>query len=293
MKLSLFRQLHTTYSLRWLARSMPPRWCFIANFIGIALALALYPHASRSVRPLRLLLTERHGARIAGRRAREHLLFRRWQNHLEIGWKNWAWRLDDFVRIEGKEHLDQTLGKKSGVVLLSGHYYGIDRLVDPILAQMGYAVTRWANPVHRESIEERWGKGDFAKWHLVDFGGDSWHRARMVLNVRKHLKHNHIVHLSVRGQPRGESSFWVQNHYESFFLEPKGIVLLETLEAPVLPCFTIPDRQGNVVIKLYPPVLPSRELIMESFGSLYSRHLNEFPEYSRVWRRLVRGEAWW
>lgn len=293
MKLSLFRQLHTTASLRGLARRTPPRWCFIANFIGIALALALYPHASRSVRPLRLLLTQRHGARIARRKAHDHLLFRRWQNHLEIGWKNWAWRLDDFVRIEGKAHLDDSLKQGSGAVLLSGHYYGIDRLVDPILAQMGYAMARWANPVHRQSIEERWGKGDFAKWQLIDFGGDRWHRARMVLNVRKNLKQNHIIHLSVRGQPHGETLFWVQNHYGGFFLEPNGIVLLEMLEAPVLPCFTVPDLQGNVVIRIYPPVIPNRALIMESFGSLYSQYLNEFPEYSRVWSRLVRREAWW
>jgi lauroyl/myristoyl acyltransferase len=212
---------------------------------------------------------------------------------LEVAWENWAWRVDDFVRIEGVQHLSDALSTRQGAILLSGHYYGLDRLVDPILAQKGYAMSRWAHPLESESIEERWGNGNFAKWEVIDFRGDHWHHTQMLLTARRHLKEKRIVHISVRGQPDGAPECLVRNHYRSFFLEPKGLLLIEMLNAPVVPCFTIPDDRGNVVVKIYPPVQPLKHLVMASFGSLYTKHLNDYPEFTRIWRRVMGGDPWW
>jgi len=293
MKLSIFRVLHKTAALRRVAKRIPPHWCFLADGLGIDLAVRFYPHARRNVQSLAALLSKRLGPIAARRKARDYLLYRRWQNHLEVGWENWARRIDDFVRMEGTGYLDETLARGSGAVLLSGHYYGLDRLVDPILAQKGYAISRWANPVDSQSVEDRWGKGDFKRWKLLDFHGDSWHHTQMILQARRQLKENRLVHLSLRGQRNGKSEFRVESDYGRFFLEAKGVALLELLGAPVLPCFAMPGARGTVVIKFYPPLEPVPDRILQSFGGLYSGYLNEHPEYSRIWRRLVRGDAWW
>ncbi len=227
------------------------------------------------------------------RRSRSHLLYRRWQDHLELAWENWAWRAEQFVRIEGADYLQSALNEGGGAVLLSGHYYGLDRLVDPILAQKGVPVSRWANPLESESIEERWGHGDFTRWEVIDFRGDFWHHAQRILSARRHLKENRVVHLSVRGQPDGSPDVLVRNDYRSFFLEPRALVLLETLAAPVLPCFTLPDKRGNIIVQIHPPVAPVKKQIMEGFGALYTKYLNEHPEYTRIWRRMLRGDSWW
>ena len=293
MKLSLFRWLHKTESVRWLAKRIPPRWCFLADLTGIVVERSLYPHASRSAEPLKQLLIGCHDANTVGKKCRDYLLFRRWQNHVEIGWENWAWRVDEFVRIEGGAHLADALKEGHGAVLLSGHYYGLDRMVDPILAQKGFAMTRWANPLESQSIEDRWGHGDFARWQTIDFRGDAWHHTQMLLNARKQLRQNRVIHLSIRGQPQGEAGLMIENRYRSFFLESKGPHLLEMLKAPVLPCFAIGDDRGVIIIKIYPAVQPDRQSIMASFGALYSEHINEYPELSRVWRRMMRGDSWW
>jgi len=183
----------------------------------VSLALAFYPHVHRSVRPLRRVLGPQHDAKTVRRKTRAHLLYRRWQDHLEMAWENWAWRADEFVRIEGAENLSIALGEGRGAVLLSGHYYGLDRLVDPILAQRGYPVSRWANPLESESIEERWGRGDFARWEVIDFRGDFWHHAQSLLAAREHLKKNRAVHLSVRGQAEGAPEARVKTTIGVFF----------------------------------------------------------------------------
>lgn len=293
MKLPLSRAFHKAPVLRWAARRIPPRWCFLMHLSGVAVGLAIYPHAGRSVRPLSQILSGRHEAAAVRRKSRAHLLYRRWQDHLELAWENWAWRIDEFVRIEGADHLTEVLRGGRGAVLLSGHYYGLDRLVDPILAQKGYAVSRWANPLESEAIEERWGKGDFAKWKIIDFRGDFWHHTQRILSARKHLKENRAVHLSVRGQPDGAPETRIENDYRSFFLETNAPLLIEMLNAPVLPCFAMPDEYGNIVLCIYPPVPPNKRLVMEAFGAIYSKHLNEHPEFSRIWRRVVRGDPWW
>ena len=201
--------------------------------------------------------------------------------------------MDDFVQIEGAMHIDDALQRGNGVILLSGHYYGVDRLVEPILAQKGYAMTRWANPLDREAIEDRWGSGDFARWKVIDFHGDAWHHTQMILKARKHLRENRVLHLSVRGQPEGEQGFLVQNIYKSFFLEPKGMRLLEMLKVPIVPCFALPSDSGKIIVKIYPAVAPDQRLVTASFVSLYSKHLNDHPEFTRIWRRMMRGDPWW
>jgi len=47
------------------------------------------------------------------------------------------------------------------------------------------------------------------------------------------------------------------------------------------------------VIRIYSAVAPKKSAIMDSFGALYSQHLNDHPEFTRIWRRVVRGDPWW
>ena len=144
--------------------------------------------------------------------------------------------------------------------------------------------------VHQGSLGE---KGDFAKWKIIDFRGDFWHHTQRILSARKDLKENRVVHISVRGQPNGDAEWLVQNKYRSFSLEPPALSLIELLGAPVLPCFALPDSRGNIVVSIYPRVPPAPRQIMNAFGSIYSKHLNDHPEFTRIWRRVMRGDLWW
>ena len=291
-KIVIGRLVQYIQPLRWCARRLPVSWCFRWVRAEIALAYLLNPHAARLAKPLADMLEGHEERQRIRERGRDYLLYRRWQNLLEKSWRHWAWKHERFVRIEGDDTLVHALERGGGAILLSGHYYGYDRMVDPILAQRGFAITRWAAALDPPSTAERWGES-VAPWNAINFHGDGWHATRMIFKVREELQRNRAIHLSVLGHARGESAFRLNFEPKEFFLDPKIFELLEILRAPVLPCFAMPEAAGKIVIRIYPPIVPVKDEIMGAFGALYSKYLNEHPEFTRIWRRVMRGEERW
>src|SRR4029079_9659670 len=64
---------------------------------------------------------------------RKNLIYRKWSKTVLWAWPGWAARHNELVLLEGEEHLKTALGEGRGAFLLSGHFYGFERLVAPTL----------------------------------------------------------------------------------------------------------------------------------------------------------------
>ncbi|HEY7220552.1 MAG TPA: hypothetical protein VH985_19410, partial [Candidatus Binatia bacterium] len=71
------------------------------------------------------------------------------------------------------------------------------------------------------------------------------------------------------------------------------IRLIESAKAPVVPCFAICDDKGRVNIKLSPPLAPDCGTIVQEFGQLYAGYLKGYPEFARIWKRVINQESEW
>lgn len=175
-----------------------------------------------------------------------------------------------------------------GAILLSGHSYGFSRLVPPVLAQRGYAVFRTGMGHKAGQRVERWGKGSYRRWQYLNYNGDYWHHLVVLNQMRQALKKNGILHISMRGTPRGDPELEIEFWHKRFFLDPLMLRVIGILKAPVLPCFALCDEGGRLLIKIFPPQGFQSNEIMATFGPLYARYLREFPEFARIWGRVIR-----
>jgi lauroyl/myristoyl acyltransferase len=290
MKLSPVKTFHRSKPFRGIAKRVPPKWLFNLTRLRTTIGTAFYPHTKKRAASLASILNGYGDGHLSYRHAREAIIYNRWLDHLEYAWCNWAARHPEFVRIEGGEILGGLLQLGRGAVLLSGHRYGFNRMVDPILAQNGYPATRWSRPVNPQAISKRWGEGDYIQWSHMSFRGDTWHQVRMIRNFREALQQNRLVHISVRGFITGKPESLVKNRYKSFYLDAKLFTLLEGLQAPVLPCFAIPSAKGCIVLKIHPSLPDTATEMMQHFARLYAEVIDERPELARFLRRIARGD---
>lgn len=90
--------------------------------------LAVNPRRRRKIRNLIApIISDSSDRGSIDRVAEEYVIYRRWLNHLEYAWANWADRHEKWVRFDGEQHLVDALQKGKGVFLVSGHYYGLTR----------------------------------------------------------------------------------------------------------------------------------------------------------------------
>jgi len=220
--------------------------------------------------------------------ARLFLVYKRWLRNLVDAWPNWGEQVDDWCAVAGEEHLRWALARSRGVVLLSGHDYGFNRLVPPVLARKGYSVMRTG--MGREPLKrvDRWGENGDRRWEYINYHGDRWQRLKALNRMRQALEQSGIVHISITGSPRGDCCVEIPFWRGRFFLDAKLIRLLEVLEAPVCPCFATCGVNGEIIIKIHAPLSPEKNEVVTGFGRLYAAYLREFPEFSRIWSRVVR-----
>jgi lauroyl/myristoyl acyltransferase len=225
--------------------------------------------------------------------AKRYLVYRRWFNDLIYAWPNWAARHEEWTLIDGENHLVGALAGDRGAVLLTGHQFGYERYVAATLAQKGYKVSRTGTGADPERRVARWGRGSFKRWHYLNYRGDYWHHIHVMRELHRLLKQNGVVLMSIRGFPSGAPELEINFFCGRFFLDAAVIRLIESAKAPVIPCFAICDDHGRLNIKLSPPVAPERRAIVKEFGRIYTGYLRDYPEFARIWKRVIDQENEW
>jgi lauroyl/myristoyl acyltransferase len=269
-------------------KAIPPAWFFRWTSWTTGLAARSGIVRQSRLKYLRLVLSSSHDPARLEELARKHLIYRKWNHTVLWAWPCWAERHNEIVLVEGEEHLKGALSEGRGAILLSGHFYGVERVVVPALAQRGYRMNRTGFGWRGDDISERWGKGNYARWEHINYGDDRRQRMQALAKVERALGRNEVVHLSVRGLPQGEPQFEIPFFYGRFFLDGRLIKTLEYLHAPVIPCFALSDERGRFVIRLYPPEPPRTTEIMSGFGQLYAGYLRDHPEFSQIWKNVAQ-----
>ena len=284
---------HRMPGLRWIGRNVSPTWFFYWTRLAAGIAFYLYPADRRRIRYLCHALEANSPSERIRAISRRNLIHRKWLKHLVYAWPNWVERLQDWVSLEGEEHLVAALDKGRGALLLSGHAFGFAAFVSPVLAQKGYQVYRTGDGRRFDQVT-RWGRAEgYERWDYINYGEGHWNHARALNEMRQALKANQIVHTSIKGFRQGEPHLKIDFCYKNFFLDHRWIRIIEIVQATVLPCFAVCDNKGRLVVKIYPPVAPASDEVMRVFGSLYARYLRETPEFTRIWRRVVQEQEDW
>lgn len=279
--------------VRWIGKVISPS-LFFAWIRAVAhLSFHLYPADRRRVQYLREALQGSRDDRAIRDICRRNLIYRKWLRFLVRAWRNWADQLNEWVSVEGELYLEETLKKGRGAVLLSGHAFGFAAFVSPVLTQKGFPIYRTGRGQRADQIT-RWGQGaGYVLWNHINYGESRWSHLQALNLMREALKQNSIVHASVKGYPSGDPRTRIDFCYQGFFLDPRMLRIIELLKAPVLPCFVVCDDKGLLTLRIYPPLNPNIDHIMREFGPLYARYLEQSPEYSRIWRRVVQRQEGW
>lgn len=293
MKVSLAKLSYRTPGIRLASKAIPPAWFF--RWTSWTTNIAARSGLSRQSRLkyFRTVLGSSHEPARLEELGIKHLLYRNWGRTMVWAWPCWAERHSELVLVEGEEHLNTALGEGRGAFLLSGHFYGFERIVAPALAERGYRMNRTGFGWRGDDIAERWGQGSYARWEHIHYGDDRRQRLQALAKIERALGRNEVVHLSMRGFSHGEPQFEIPFFYGKFFLDGPLIEVLEYLGAPVLPCFALSDERGRFVIRLYPAEPPRRADIMSGFGQRYADYLRDYPEFAQIWKNVAQKRKEW
>jgi lauroyl/myristoyl acyltransferase len=284
---------HRLPGVRWIGKQVSPLFYYQWAALAGSVSYHIYPADRRRVRYMRMGLAGNFPDEAVAKFTQKNNVHRKWLKIMTHGWPNWADRCPEWTRIEGENHLRTVLARGRGAVLLSGHSFGFTSLVAPVLSQAGYRLHRtgrghWGDPA------ERWGRDwSLENWEYNSFGQDFWQHVRALNKMRQAVAKNEIVHLLATGFPKGGAEIEIDFYYNRFFLDPAALRILESLKAPVLPCFATCDESGRLLITIHPPVAPTRAEIMKNFGPLYSRYLKTQPEFAFFWRKVVQQKDGW
>lgn len=284
---------HRLPGVRWVGKTSSPllhfKWARIAGTVSYH----AYPADRRRMRYMRAGLKGNFAGAEIARLTQKNNIYRKWLKIMTHGWPNWAERCGEWTRIEGESHLRAALAGHRGAVLLSGHSFGFTSFVAPVLSQAGYRLHRtgrghWGDPA------DRWGRDwSLESWEYNSFGLDFWQHVRALNKMREAVARNEMVHLLVTGFPEGDAGLEIDFYHKRFFLDSTAFRILESLQAPVLPCFATCDDSGRLRIEIHPATAPARGDIVRSFGPLYSHYLRAQPEFAFFWRKLVQQKPGW
>lgn len=281
--------------LHYIGALIPLRCFFIWTRLSVLAAFYVYPHRRRSAEPLLTAVRSdtKSGTIKIQHLAKRYLVYRRWFNDLIYAWPNWAERCDQWASVEGEDYLTGALSDGRGAILLTGHQFGYERYAAAVLAQKGYRVSRTGSGVDPLRRVARWGEGPFKTWHYLNYHGDYWHRVQVMRQLRQRLKENGIVLMSIMGFAEGAPEFAMEYFHGRFYLDATLIRLIESVGSPVLPCFAICNDDGSLRIEIGRAVKPQRREIVKDFGQVYAGYLKKFPEFARIWKRVVAQESEW
>ena len=218
--------------------------------------------------------------------SRRYLTFRRYMNYPEKTWhhENIHNRID--LEIRGQDHLEAALQSGCGAILLSGHAYGLNRLVGPVLSRRGYSMIR-PGTVRPEELDGL-RSDDSGDWTYVYLGADRWQRLRALKALGRALNRNAVAHILVIGQPQGDPRMSIQFCGQPLYLSSPTIDLLTLLQRPTLPFFALCDSNGKLIIEIQRPLPPDGLALAREFAKVYESYLCDAPEFVRFWRRFAK-----
>ena len=293
MKISIAKISYRTPGIRLASKAIPPAWFFRWTSVTSNLAARSRLTRQSRLKYFRTVLASSHDPARLEELGRKHLLYRRWGNTMVWAWPSWAERHGELVLVEGEEHLKASLREGRGAFLLSGHFYGFERIVAPALAERGYRMNRTGFGFRGDDISERWGEGSYARWEHINYGDDRRERLHALAKIERALGRNEVVHVSIRGFSEGAPQYEIPFCYGKFFLDGPLIEVIELLGAPVIPCFAVSDERGRFVIRLYPAQPPKSAAVMSGFGQLYANYLRDHPEFAQIWKNVAQKRKEW
>ncbi|MPZ76081.1 MAG: hypothetical protein GEU77_06115 [Deltaproteobacteria bacterium] len=294
MRLSPVALLYRSPVKQWMMKHTPHYLAFHWMDQSVSLhTLLCRPESRTSLGPLFAVLRPKYDQEQIRAIAVRYLVMKRWRGYLLKTWPFWAPHHEQWVEFHGEKHLKTALEQKKGAILLTGHSFGFGRMVAPTLAQKGYSSYRVGLGWQGADISERWGKEHYRRWHHIHY---RWHPGGNIAALKKMksaLAANAVVHVSIQGMPNGESRFAMPFWYKSFYLDRQLLRAIEVLQAPVLPCFALLSHRGRVKVKIHSPLDASINAVMGGFMPLYARYLEEYPELSRIWKRVLQQRKDW
>lgn len=276
--------------MKWLGHVLPETWLFRSGRVAASIEFKISPHAKRFLRPLRQVLDGSKNHREADGIARQYLIYRKYLNYLEVAWTHPAVKQKVPVTIAGREHLDAALASGQGAVLVSGHAYGFNRLVAPVLARYGYPTIR-SGMVKPEVLKTLSGTRQEDSWGYVYLGRSPWERLRALRRIERSLNQNELLHTLVAGRPHPQAESEMRFFGRRFSLDLPTLRFISELKRPLLPCFALCDGGGRLLIEIHPPLSPMPELARE-FIALFQGYLHNHPEFVRFWKRLNNGRPY-
>jgi lauroyl/myristoyl acyltransferase len=286
MKLDLAILCYTVPGLQWIGNFITPSQLFHISQSSATLSMRFYPHTHRFLQPLRQLLAASEVPYDAEEISRRYLTFRRYMNYLEKAWRheNICNRID--LEIRGQDHLDAALQSGRGAILLSGHAYGFNRLVGPLLSRRGYTMIRpgMVRPEELDGLQSD-NTGD---WTYVYLEKDRWQRLRALKALARALNRNAIAHILVNGQPEGDPRLSLQFCGQPLYLSSAVIDLVALMNRPTLPCFALCDSNGKLIIEIQRALPPDWTGLVLEFTKAFESHLRDAPEFVRFWRRFAK-----
>jgi lauroyl/myristoyl acyltransferase len=218
--------------------------------------------------------------------AQRYLTYRKYLNYLERTWIHPAVHRRIPAKLLGQEYLDESLAQERGAILLSGHAYGFNRLVAPILGRHGYRVIR-GGMVKPQKLKGLAGTNEDDPWTYVYLGESLWERLRALKRITTSLDKNELLHTLILGHPGHGAAPGMRFCGHPFSLDLPTFRFLTELKRPILPCFALCDDQGQVMIQIHAPLSSEMPAVSNEFQHIYKLYLKQSPEFVRFWKRLL------
>lgn len=292
MKISILQLLYQTPALYWFGKHLSSRALLATCRYTVGLSLLLNPHTRRYLRPLKSVLESQLDQNRLREVETQFLVYRRYNDNLPFVWRRQKHQVRNFFAVHGEEHIKAALSIGKGAIIVSGHRFGINRMIPPVLAQLGYAISR-VGAWEKEEMGYFWGNEGQRPWKKIYLGSDLWSRIRAARQISSALATNHLVLMSVSFKPTGSSEVEVRAFGQTFYLDPSILQLFAHLDAPVLPCFALCDDHGRIQINVHPALTGSDEDMSRTYCRHFSTYLQEHPEFCRFWRALVQKRSGW
>ena len=199
-----------------------------------------------------------------------------------------GWHPD--IRIEGTDHIEAALARGHGAVLWVAPFVFSDLVTKKGLFDAGYRVSHLSRPSHNIS-DTRFGMAVLNPvWTRIE---RRYLAERVVIRrdnpssalatLRDRLRENRLVSITVGDQARRTEAADLLNGRLQIATGP--LHLAATMDASLLPVFTVERERGDFVVRVGRPLIPGREYgdagydrIVESYARRLEPYLLRYPD---------------
>ena len=287
--MNLFTLCYAKPPMKWGFHAIPIHWFYRYYYYASWLMMRVNPHTKRFIAPVRKALAGKLPESRISQICNDYLTQRRYLNSLQGAWPLLTPRNRPAIRVHGKAHVDKAIADGQGVVIVSPHNFGFERLVASILADR-YPVTRIGG-LRLALVEKCWGKT--RPWEYLLLPKDPWGRLRAMKQLIRSATDCRIFHFMVINRREGHSQSRVDFYGNEFYLDSATFEIIAQLKIPALACFTVCDDKGAIDI-IMDVALPADALTMaQAFAEHFAGFLQRHPEGIRFWKPLInQAEKW-